>query len=501
MSNMAESWLDQRLDKLALPRPLPESLPEVPSFNPEILPEELRSYIIDVAQRIQCPPEYCAVSALALLSGLIGHKVRMRPKQHDDWEIVIVLWAVLVGEPSAMKTPAIKSMRFAIDAIEASARREHEQAAKAHKEELELFDVAKAAARKKAKEQAAKGDMDAAKTTLSSMSEPVPPAPAERLILNDATVEKAGELMNQFEHHLTILRDELAGLLAKLQQEENAAERAFYLECFNGDSRFTYDRIGRGTVAIERCALNIIGGIQPSKLAPIVRGAKGTVNDGLIQRFQLAVWPDTKQSWKWIDRRPDPQAKERFSQVFYRLHSLELGVDDDGSPPAWRFNPDAQELFIEWMTEINIECRSGNLSPLMAEHLLKMPKTVGSLALLFAVIDGAQGSVGKTPTARALEWADFLRTHAERLYSAATNSGVEGAKLILKRRQKLPHPFKVKQVQQRGWQGLDTTEAVQRVLDVLVEHGYLTEMEVPTTGRPRIDFYWHSEYVPSKEGE
>lgn len=501
MFNAAENWLDQQVDKVTPPRALPQSLPEVPSFQPEMLPEELRDYVLDVAQRIQCPPEYCAVSALALLAGLVGHKVRMRPKQHDDWEIVIVLWAVLVGDPSAMKTPAIKAMCFAIDAIEAEARREHEKGVKAYKEEIELFEIAKAAVKKKAKDQAAKGEMGAAKETLGSLKEPEPPEPAERYILNDATVEKAGELMNQFDHHLTILRDELAGLLAKLQQEENAAERAFYLECFNGDSRFTYDRIGRGTVAIERCALNIIGGIQPSKLAPIVRGAKGTVNDGLIQRFQLAVWPDGKSSWKWIDRKPDPKAKERFSQVFYRLHSLELGTDEDGDPPAWRFTADAQELFIEWMTEINVECRSGNLSPLMAEHLLKMPKTVGSLALLFAVIDGEQGSVGKTSTARALEWADFLRAHAERLYSAATNSGIQGAKLILKRRQKLPNPFKVKQVQQRGWQGLDTTEAVQGALDVLVEHGYLTEMEVPTTGRPRIDFYWHSEYVPNQEGE
>ncbi|MCO7248068.1 hypothetical protein, partial [Halomonas sp. Mc5H-6] len=51
------------------PKTLPNSLPPVPSFHPEMLPEELRSYVLDVSQRIQCPPEYCAVSALALLSG------------------------------------------------------------------------------------------------------------------------------------------------------------------------------------------------------------------------------------------------------------------------------------------------------------------------------------------------------------------------------------------------------------------------------------------------
>lgn len=481
------------------PRPLPTSLPPVQRFEPDMLPDELRDYVLDVSRRIQCPPEYCAVAALTLLSGLVGHKVRMRPKQHDDWEIVIVLWAALVGDPSAMKTPAIKAMRFAIDAIEADARREHEKALADHMAEMELFDVAKAASKKKAKDRANKGDMDGAKAALAEAVEPKAPKPAERLVINDATVEKAGELMNQSESHLTVLRDELAGFLARLQQEDNSSDRAFYLEAYNGDSRFTYDRIGRGTVSIERCALNILGGIQPTKLSPIIRGARGAVNDGLIQRFQLAVWPDPVRDWKWIDRAPNPKAKERFAQVFYRLHGIDFGTDENGNPPAWRFTPEAQSLFVEWMTEINLECRSGTLSPLMAEHLLKMPKTVGSLALLFAVIDGEQGSVSVGSTARALEWADYLRGHAERLYSAATNSGIEGAKLILKRRAKLPSPFKTKQVPQRGWQGLDTTPAVQDSIDVLVEHGYLTEVERPTTGRPRIDYWWHPDYVPAKE--
>jgi len=491
--------VSQAADKTK-PRPLPNSLPPVNDFSPEMLPDALRGYVMDVAQRLQCPPEYCAVSAMTLLAGLMGHKVRLRPKQHDDWEIVAVLWSALVGDPSAMKTPAIKAMRFPIDAIEAEARRQHSAALAEHKAESELFEVAKAAAKKKAKEQAQKGDMDAAKATLQATEEPEPPRPPERLVINDATVEKAGELMNENEHHLTILRDELAGLLAKVQQEENAAERAFYLEAYNGNSRFTYDRIGRGTVAIERCALNIVGGIQPSKLAPIVRGAKGTVNDGLIQRFQLAVWPDPVREWKWIDRKPDPQAKERFSQLFYWLHGLELGTDENGHPPAWRFTAEAQELFIEWMTEINLECRSGNLPPLMAEHLMKMPKTVGSLALLFALIEGDDGEVGKIATARALEWADFLRSHAERLYSAATNRDVEGARLILKRRDKLPNPFKVRQVKQRGWAGLDTTESVQSALDVLEDHGYVTAVETPTAGRPKVDYWWCQSCAP-EEGE
>lgn len=513
MSNLsaAESWLDEQAnnhlsdgytDSIQPPTPLPESLSDVARFDPQMLPEPIRGYIMDTAQRLQCPPEYCAVTALVLLAGLIGHKVRLRPKQHDDWEIVIVLWAALVGGPSAMKSPALKAMRFALDAIEADARRQYEAASTRHEIEQELAELAKASAKSKAKSLAAKGDMDGARATLEAVDEVAPPPSPLRLTINDATVEKAGELMNAADGHLTILRDELAGWLSKMQQEEYASDRAFYLEAFNGDGRFTYDRIGRGTIAIERCALNIVGGIQPSKLAPIVRSAtKGTTNDGLIQRFQLAVWPDAVRDWQWIDRTPDPGAKERYAQTFYRLHRLDLGVDEEGNPPSWRFTPDAQALFVEWATEINRECRADDIPPLLAEHLLKMPKTVGSLALLFAVVEGDQDKVGITATARALEWADLLRSHAERLYSAALNRDIEGAKLIIKRRHKLPHPFKAKQLQQRGWSGLETTEATQAALTLLVEHGYLTEVETPTTGRPSISFWWHSDYLPTREAD
>lgn len=151
MSNTLESWLDKSADLLQFPKPkpLPESLSGVAKFDPEMLPLPIRGYIMDTAQRLQCPPEYCAVTSLTLLAGLVGHKVRLRPKQHDDWEVVATLWAALVGGPSAMKSPALSAMRFPIDAIEAAARRQHEEALRHYETEQELQELAKAEAKKK----------------------------------------------------------------------------------------------------------------------------------------------------------------------------------------------------------------------------------------------------------------------------------------------------------------------------------------------------------------
>ncbi|EJF78949.1 Uncharacterised protein [Candidatus Bartonella washoeensis] len=51
-----------------------------------------------------------------------------------------------------------------------------------------------------------------------------------------------------------------------------------------------------------------------------------------------------------------------------------------------RFSPDAQELFREWWENLHKEVREDNLSPSLQSYLLKMPKTIASLALIFELV-------------------------------------------------------------------------------------------------------------------
>ncbi len=164
--------------------------------------------------------------------------------------------------------------------------------------------------RKKAEKALKNDDRDGARGILAGLvgDDDVDP-PCPRIVINDATVEKLGELLNENPRGMLLIRDELPGFLARMESEEYQSDRAFYLEAFNGDGRFIYDRIGRGTVHIENCTVSIIGGVQPSRIAPIVRGAmSGASNDGLIQRLQMAVWPDDVGSWRWVDRKPNTLA-------------------------------------------------------------------------------------------------------------------------------------------------------------------------------------------------
>lgn len=80
-----------------------------------------------------------------------------------------------------------------------------------------------------------------------------------------------GELLNRNPRGLLLFRDELVGWLRTLDKEGHESDRAFYLEAWNGQGSFTYDRIGRGTLHIENVTLSVLGGIQPGPLSIYLR--------------------------------------------------------------------------------------------------------------------------------------------------------------------------------------------------------------------------------------
>jgi len=474
--------------------PITSTLPAVEPFIPELLPEAIRDYVMDVADRQQAPPDFAAVTALCGIAATIGNRVRIRPKQNDDWEVVPNLWGAIIGRPSAMKSPAMQAALGPIYAITDDLREKWEEEIKTAQIDDALSGLDAKDAKKKAEKALKNGDRDAARELLEGLAggdDDEPPCP--RIVVNDASVEKLGELLNENPRGILLIRDELPGFLARMESEEHQSERAFYLEAFNGDGRFTYDRIGRGTVHIEHCTVSIIGGVQPSRIAPIVRGAmSGASNDGLIQRLQMVVWPDDIGSWRWVDRAPNTLARLAYDKVFRDLYDLPMG--DTERPTVLRFSPESQELFQQWMTEIQSEARSGSLPSTLESHILKMPKTVASLALLFELIDGGRFDVNETAMRRALGWADYLRSHANRLYSSGETMAEDGARLIIERRNQLSDSFTARDVHKKGWAGLSDRETVTASIEMLIATSHCREVQgkpVAAGGRPTITYCWN----------
>src|ERR1019366_7709065 len=131
--------------------------------------------------------------------------------------------------------------------------------------------------------------------------------PQRRLVTTDATYEKLHEIMQDNPAGVLVVRDELTGWLADLEKRGRESERSFYLQAWNGDSPFTIDRIGRGSIHVPAACVSVLGNIQPARLRSYLCDAvfDGPGNDGLFQRFQILVWPDSSPTWTLIDRPPN----------------------------------------------------------------------------------------------------------------------------------------------------------------------------------------------------
>ena len=224
--------------------------------------------------------------------------------------------------------------------------------------------------------------------------------------------------------------------------------------------------------------------------------AGGSADDGLLQRFGLAVWPDTDEKFIHVDQFPDESAKQAAWSVFERLKALQPASETE--PHVWRFDNAAQALFVEWLIPFENELRGDELHPAMVSHLSKYRKLIPALALVFAMIDTPDSGrlIGEPELLRALAWGEYLRTHANRLYAAAVTPETTGAAALLAKIKggKLADGFKLKDVQQKGWTGLNTNDEVRKATTMLTDYDWLRRDVVPpgvAGGRPSETFRIH----------
>lgn len=474
------------------PEALPEGLPPVPEFLPALLPDALRGWIGDISERMQCPPDFAAVSAMVALSIVIGRQVGYRPKAHDSWTVTPNLWGAIIGRPGVMKSPAGTEALAPLRRLEALARDEHAQA-------VTGYAVAKLLAEAQAKQAVQamaaalkKGDKGTAQDYAESIETPEEPQ-RRRYVTSDPTIEKLGELLASNPRGMLVFRDELIGWMQGLEREGRESSRAFFLEAWDGNGQFTVDRIGRGTVDIEAACVSILGGITPGPLGTYLDQARrgGSGDDGLMQRFQLAVWPDVSGDWRNVDRWPDSTARRAAWETFERLDKLdargvggELG--DDGRP-FLRSDGEALEMFTAWRCELEARLRTGDDPDVLVSHLAKYRSLVPSLALICHLADQGTGPVTAAAMTRALAWSQYLEAHAKRMYHAAVLPELGAAQALLKRLGDLGPEFTARDVHQRGWSRLTDRAVLQSALELLADHGHLLPDAVThgeTGGRP-----------------
>ncbi len=498
-ASAAEEFAAMPVDDFPDPLPLADALLPVMPFDFDLLPEAVRPWVADVAERMQCPPDFPAVATMVALSAAIGQRAAIEPKRMDDWRVRANLWGMFVGRPGVMKSPASGAGTLPLRRLAAEAADAFEEQRRDFEVERQLADMQAKADENAAAKAVKSGDTELAREALRKAQEGTPQPPTlRRYIVNDATFAALTEVLIENPLGVLLDRDEIDTLLRGLGRDEKELDRQLLLQAYDGESDFVSDRIMRGKhLRIPAPCLGVLGGIQPARLARYVADvAQGGENDyGLLQRFGIMVWPDISGEWKNVDRWPDTDAKTATYEVFKRLAEMQPRWADNGDPiPVVRkFTNPAQKLFDEWRVQFEIDLRKAERPPALESHFAKYRKLIPAIALVCSMADDEDGAVSERSLLRALAWAEYLKSHALRVYHSGGQAKFDAARELLRKIKagKVAESFKARDIYRHQWRALTDTQTVSHAAEVLVDHRVLFAHEQPagvSGGRPTVSY-------------
>jgi hypothetical protein len=130
---------DQTNEQWPQPKPLPVGLAHVEPFSSEFLPDALAPWVDDIANRLQCPPDYVGVTANTALGAVIGRRIGIKPQAKTDWIEIPNVWGGYIGRPGMLKSPAMGEALKPIQRLEAEAAKENEIAQQAYAAGLDAY--------------------------------------------------------------------------------------------------------------------------------------------------------------------------------------------------------------------------------------------------------------------------------------------------------------------------------------------------------------------------
>jgi hypothetical protein len=466
--------------------PRPFALPEasVPALSEYMLPKVLWDWASDFADRIQAPIDLIAAPAVTAISGLLGNSVLIQPKANDpSWREAPNLWCAIVAPSGLFKSPCFAEAMRPINRLQ-------NEANKKFQDSIATFEAEKLASesrieklKKELKESKTPEQVTAKIAGEVAALESLKPTHV-RFVTQDATIEKLSEILRSNPTGLIVCRDELPGFLEAMKKPGKEGDRAFYLESWVGKNPFITDRIGRGTVCVDKLCLTIVGAIQPERLnqyfASVLSEDSG--EDGLLARFQVLVFPVHSTEFTLVDRAPLPEVLEQVDELFERLLKLRASAKESGDV-CFSFSGDAQPLFNDFLIQLERRLRSSEIkSPAFRAHISKYRSLVPSLALIFHLIEPEDSSpdVGVRSLLRAKAFCEYLEAHARKIYLPAIHPEAVAASKLLERINagSVTDGMTVRDLIRKEWSGLKTASLVEAGLIELQKLGWLKVQEI-----------------------
>jgi acyl-CoA-binding protein len=403
-----------------------EKQPEnpIPPWRPfpvDALPALVSTYVERCAAAIGCDPAFVAVPILPTLGAALGNTRRVRLR--NSWYEPPVIWAGLVADSGAQKSPAIDAATKHIGELQAQAFHEYRLRMEQFEREQETYKIAcdewKRAGRKKGEAPPEKPDR------------PV----CTRYVCSDVTVEALAEILVQTGRGTLVTRDELSGWLLGMNQYKGGrgADEAHWLAMHGARDLLIDRKTGNGPIFAARAAVSICGAITPD----VLRRALGREHfeNGLAPRLLLAMPPRRKK--RWTENDIDNKTDRHMADIISRLYSLESQTADNGQqqPVTVPMSGEAKSRWVDWYN-LHGERQRDAVGD-VAAVLSKLEATCARLALIFQMARAAAGDasyveIDRQSVESAITVTDWFVVEIPRVYQVlrAGSDGDEQRRLV-----------------------------------------------------------------------
>lgn len=446
------------------------------------LAEALRN----VANAKGAPVDYIFAALLTSASALLSNYIVASPK--PGWDEPAVLWAMIVGEPSASKSPAFDAVITVLKSIERDVNGRERKAIDDWEEKEKVYQSILKKWQKDLDDAVKAGDPVPAKPENPQSDKRPQPS---RLMVNDITIERLAQIISGQEIGILQFRDELAGWLeGMVRYTKGGSDRGFWLEAY-GARPFTVDRMTR-QVTVDRLAVCVLGGIQPDRMNTLLLGAD---DDGLLARL-MPIWPDPAPITVGTVSYDDSLLRT----VLYGLHGYVSSVVHTGrrEPSIVRFNGQSHMKLEELRQRLrDMENEEEGLTK---SFLGKVSGLTVRVALVLAYINAAASGADfplelSEPNFEAAQsfTMDYVLPMVRRSYEVASISKTECAarKILWISKVNRLEVLTVREIKRRSRTGLDDDKDIYPALSLLVAADWLKEEPSPKgkNGRPTVKYY------------
>jgi hypothetical protein len=274
----AESWARPDISLVVCDEP------PAPTFPAGLLGEEWASWVAANASSANAPVDYVGASLITTAAALIGNA---RTVHFGSWRQPATVWTVLLGPPSAKKSPAMRPLKEAVGILEA-----------------ELADDG---------------------------SDTIP-----QIRISDVTAAAAAEVSASNNNGLLLQRDELSGFW---EQTARTGGEGFWLESYDGGS-YAVNRKGQPALHIPRLNISILGTAQPDPVRALL---EAKVDRGFVARH-LYVYPMPTHGFK----RPQHIDQSKAHDALRRLRDLRFRSEAEGE---CHLTADAEQVADTWLSK------------------------------------------------------------------------------------------------------------------------------------------------------